>query len=267
MSAAVYRGRGRVGVERVPVPRLERGEVLIRVHSCGVCATDLKKIAYDLLPPPRIFGHETAGVIAAVAPGVRGWRPGDRVAVFHHIPCGKCYYCARRHYSQCPAYRRTGVTAGFEPAGGGFAEYARARPWIVRRGLVRVPRGVPLEEATFIEPVNTCLKGLEMLGVRRGELVLVFGQGAIGLIFTQLARLRGARVIALDLLAPRRRLARRLGATLAADPRRAGFAKRLAALTSGRGADSGILAVPSQTALDAALRKARQPVPSTSRPG
>jgi L-iditol 2-dehydrogenase len=116
---------------------------------------------------------------------------------------------------------------------------------------------VPLEEASFIEPVSTCLKGIERLGLRRGEEVLVFGQGAIGLIFTQLVRWRGARATGFDLLSARRRLALQLGAVRAADPRRAGCARALLAATDGRGADTAILAVPSQGALDQALRWVR----------
>lgn len=254
MQAAVYRGKGTVRVERIPVPRPGPGEVLVRVDTCGVCATDLKKIEHDLLPPPRVFGHETAGTVAALGPGVRRWRVGDRVAVFHHVPCRACFYCARRDYAQCAGYRRTGVTAGFDPAGGGFAEYVRVLPWIVRDGMVRVPRGVSLEEASFLEPVNTCLKGVERLALRRNEAVLVFGQGAIGLIFTQLVRAAGARPTGLDLLGPRRRLALRLGAVRSDDPRRPASARRLLAATDGRGADAAILAVPSQAALDQALR-------------
>jgi L-iditol 2-dehydrogenase len=257
MWAAVYRGRGKVRVERISIPQLERGEVLVRVDTCGVCATDLKKVEYGLVPPPRVFGHETAGIIAAIAPGAKGWRVGERVAVFHHIPCLDCFYCARRDYAQCAGYKKTGATAGFEPAGGGFAEYVRVLPWIVRRGMVRVPESVSLEEASFIEPVNTCLKGVERLNLERGEELLVFGQGAIGLIFTQLAGLKGARVTGLDLLAPRRRLARQLGAARIADPCSASFARELKAATQGRGADAAVLAVPSQAALDQALGMVR----------
>src|ERR1035437_7627368 len=88
MKAGVYRGRGAVQVEFVDVPRIEPGELLVRVEACGVCNTDVKKIKSDLLPPPRIYGHETAGVVARVGDGVDGWSVGDRVVVFHHIPCG-----------------------------------------------------------------------------------------------------------------------------------------------------------------------------------
>ena len=257
MRAAVYRGKQRVCVETVPVPSIGRGEVLVKVDSCGVCATDLKKVEYELVTPPRIFGHETAGVIMSLGRGVKGWKVGDRVAVFHHIPCRRCFYCERRDYAQCVTYKRTGVTAGFEPAGGGFAQWIRVMPWIVRKGMVRVPRGVTLEEASFIEPVNTCLKGVDRLALRRGDWVMVFGQGPIGLIFTQLVRARRGRVVALDLIGRRRKLSRSLGADVVADPREASVGKKILRLTEGRGADAAILAVPSEAAFQQALGSVR----------
>ena len=99
MKAAVYKGNRVVEVDSISVPQIGRGEVLIQVESCGICHTDLKKIEYDLLPAPRIYGHETAGVIAAVGEGVTKYEPGDRVVVFHHIPCGKCFYCTKKLYA------------------------------------------------------------------------------------------------------------------------------------------------------------------------
>lgn len=253
MKAAVYRGRGKVAVETVPVPAIGAGEVLVKIVACGVCHTDLKKVEYGLQEPPRIYGHEMAGTIVALGRGVKGWRLGDRVAVFHHIPCGRCFYCDRKDYAQCPVYKKTGSTAGFEPAGGGFAEYVRVLPWIVKNGMVRVPRSVPIELASFLEPVNTCLKGVDRLNLRRGDLVLVFGQGPIGLLFTQLLKARGARPVGLDLIASRRRLSTRLGSSWSADPRSPSFEKRLRKESGGRGADAAVLAVPSESALKQAL--------------
>jgi L-iditol 2-dehydrogenase len=125
MRAAVYTGGGRVEVGTIPVPSIQSGEILVRVESCGICHTDLKKIEYDLLQPPRIYGHETAGVVEKCGDGVNGFQPGDRVLVFHHIPCKRCFYCERKLYAQCPVYKKVGVTAGYEPAGGGFAQYVR----------------------------------------------------------------------------------------------------------------------------------------------
>ena len=188
MQAAVYRGVNDVRMETVPVPRIGAGELLLRVHTCGVCGTDLKKIATGSHSAPRIFGHETSGVIAAVGAGVRDFRPGDRVVVFHHIPCGECFYCRNKTFAQCETYKKVGCTAGFEPSGGGFAEYVRVMDWIVRRGTVRIPENVSFEQACFLEPVNTCMKGIERLGLRAGETVLVIGQGPIGIMLSVLAK-------------------------------------------------------------------------------
>src|SRR5271168_3072473 len=194
MRAAVYTGDSVVSVEQVPTPAAGPGELLIRVESCGICHTDLKKIEYNLLAPPRIFGHETAGVVAATGAGVRGFAPGDRVIVFHHIPCGECFYCRHKLYAQCPVYKKVGVTAGYEPAGGGFSQYVRVMDWIVRRGMEKIPDGVSFDRACFVEPVNTCLKAVETSGASAGDVVLVMGQGPIGLIFTMILSQRGCRV-------------------------------------------------------------------------
>src|SRR6266851_6775170 len=104
MRAAVYRGVNDVRLEEVPVPEVGPGEILVRVHTCGICGTDLKKIATGSHSAPRIFGHETSGVVAAVGEGVHAFGPGDRVVVFHHLPCRDCFYCQRKTFAQCETY-------------------------------------------------------------------------------------------------------------------------------------------------------------------
>src|ERR1700740_1765496 len=110
MQAAVYRGSGGVRLDAVPVPQIGAGELLLRVHTCGVCGTDLKKIATGSHSAPRIFGHETSGGVAAVGSGVSRFPPGDRVVVFHHIPCRQCYYCRHQTFAQCSTYKKVGCT-------------------------------------------------------------------------------------------------------------------------------------------------------------
>src|SRR3989475_7143541 len=200
MLAAVYRGVNDVRLATVPVPEIGRGEILVKVHTCGICGTDLKKIATGSHSAPRIFGHETSGVVAAIGQGVRQFKPGDRVVVFHHIPCGECYYCCHKTFAQCETYKKVGCTAGFEPSGGGFAEYVRAMDWIVRRGAVRIPEHVSFEQACFVEPVNTCMKGIQTLRLQRGEIVLVISQCPICILFRALSRRAGATAITSDLL-------------------------------------------------------------------
>lgn len=257
MRAAVYLAPGRVEIQEVPVPEIGPGELLVRVEACGICHTDLKKITYGLLPPPRIFGHETAGVVVRTGPGVEGFRPGERVVVFHHIPCGECFYCRRRLYAQCPVYKRVGVTAGFEPAGGGFAQYVRVLPWIVPRGVERIPEGVSFDRASMVEPVNTCHKAIEQLDPQPGDLVLVLGQGPIGLLFTMLARLRGARVAATETLPYRREISRELGAEQCWDPTSEDVPSRVRQLSDGRGADAVVVAVSAPGIVEQAVAASR----------
>jgi L-iditol 2-dehydrogenase len=257
MMAAVYRGVNDVRLETVPVPQIGAGEILIRVHTCGVCGTDLKKIATGSHSAPRIFGHETSGIVAAAGQDVRDFHPGDRVVVFHHIPCRECYYCRHKTFAQCPTYKKVGCTAGFEPSGGGFAEYVRVLPWIVRHGTVRIPDGIAFEQACFVEPVNTCQKGIEALRLDPGEQVLVIGQGPIGIILSVLARRAGASVITSDLYAERLKIGESFGLELTMDAARTNVVERVRELTEGRGADAVILAVGGNTLIRSAMDAAR----------
>lgn len=257
MQAAVYRGVNDVRLETVPVPTIGPSEMLVRVHSCGVCGTDLKKISTGSHSAPRIFGHETSGVVAAVGENVSLYRPGDRVMVFHHIPCRECFYCRSKTFAQCATYKKVGCTAGFEPSGGGFAEYVRVMDWIVEHGTVRIPDGVSFEQACFVEPVNTCMKGIEALRLRGGEKVLTIGQGPIGIILSVLARRAGATLITSDLYPERLRIGSSFGLDLTIDASRANVVERVREVTEGRGADAVILAVGGNTLIRAAMDAAR----------
>jgi L-iditol 2-dehydrogenase len=257
MRAAVYRGVDNIQTETVPVPAIGKGEVLIRVHSCGICGTDLKKIHTGSHSAPRIFGHETAGTIAAIGEGVEDFAIGDRVMVFHHIPCGRCYYCRKKTFAQCPVYKRVGCTAGFEPAGGGFAEYVRVMDWIVQRGLVKIPNGVPFEQAAFVEPVNTCLKAIKNLSLAPDETALVIGQGPIGIILAALAARTGAKVLTSDLYPERHALAAGFGLQNPIDAGKEDVVAVAHAATEGRGADAVILAVGGNSLIQTAMNAAR----------
>jgi L-iditol 2-dehydrogenase len=211
MRAVVYRGPNDLRLERVPVPRTGADELLVKVAVCGVCPTDIKKIQFGTVPPPRIFGHETAGTIVRAGRGAGQFEAGQRVALHHHVPCLQCHACRHRAFAQCAQYKRTGITAGFEPAGGGYAEYVRVMPFVLP-GVVSIPDGNSFVEGALLEPVNTVLKAVKRLALLPGDTVLVAGQGPIGLMFTRLLALRGARVVASDLLETRLDLARQFGA-------------------------------------------------------
>ena len=220
MRAVVYHGVNDLRLETVPVPRLGPGELLVKVAVCGVCPTDIKKIQHGTVPPPRIFGHETAGTIVKIGGPTTNselrtanseLRVGDRVALHHHVPCLDCHFCRHRTFAQCETYKRTGITAGFEPAGGGYAEYVRVMPFVLP-GVVKIPAKNSFAEGAMLEPVNTVLKAVRRLNLLPGDAVLVAGQGPIGLMFTRLLQLAGVRVLATDLLEARLKLARKFGA-------------------------------------------------------
>jgi L-iditol 2-dehydrogenase len=258
MKAVVYRGVNDMRVETVPVPAIGPGELLVKVASCGICGTDLKKIHTGSHSAPRIFGHEMAGTIVAAGKDVMRFDVGERVMVFHHVPCGDCYYCRKGTPAQCSLYKKVGVTAGFEPSGGGFAEYIRVMDWIVNnRGVVRIPDDVPFEQAAFVEPVNTVLKGVKLLNLAPDDTVLVIGQGPIGLMHAVLASRTGARVLTSDLYPERHAIAQRYGLH---DPIHAGtenVVERVLEATEGRGADAVVLAVGGNALIKTAISAAR----------
>src|SRR5260221_6869670 len=248
MQALVYRGPDDLRLETVPTPRLEPDELLVKVAACGVCPTDLKKIHFGTVPPPRIFGHETSGIIVRLGSRVRGFRLGQRVALHHHVPCLRCRACRHRAFAQCPQYKRTGTTAGFEPAGGGYAEYLKVLPFVFP-GIVKLPARNTFLEGAMLEPVNTVLKAILRLDLLRGDNVLVAGQGPIGLLFTRLLHLRGACVLASDFLPTRLSVAGKLGAkwvTRADDP---DFAQLARKLLGKQGLDAAIICAPSDAAM------------------
>lgn len=259
MKAQVFRGVNQLSYEELPLPSLEPDEVLVQVRVVGLCQSDIKKICYPLYEPPRIFGHETAGVIADVGSHVTNWQIGARVAVMHHIPCMRCGYCLNDNFSMCEVYKNISTTAGFNASGGGFAEYVKVPGHIVRNGgLIPIPDAVSFEEASFVEPTNCCLKAVKKAQISPGQKVLVTGAGPIGLMFMMLVRYFGAQAIATDLLPARISKALSVGATAAFDARDPDLSAKIYALTDGMGVDITLLAVPSAQAFLQALECTRK---------
>jgi len=176
---------------------------------------------------------------------------------FHHIPCGNCFYCERRLFSQCKQYKTTGLTAGFTPNGGGFAEYVKAMPWVADRGIVALPDNVSFEEATFIEPINTIAKAVQKARITVGETVLIAGCGPIGLQLLMVANLEGAKLYTSDPMAVRRAKSLTLGAVESFDPSDGKLVDQIKARTDGRGADAVLVAVAHPSVVVDALAAAR----------
>ncbi|HAX90359.1 MAG TPA: sorbitol dehydrogenase [Cyanobacteria bacterium UBA11370] len=254
MKAQVFRGVNQLNYEDVPVPELQPDEVLVQVRVVGLCQSDIKKIRYPLYEPPRIYGHETAGIIAAVGTEVTNWNVGQKVVVMHHIPCMHCGYCLNDNFSMCETYKTITTTAGFTPSGGGFADYVKVPGHIVRHGgLIPIPEGISFEQASFVEPTNCCLKAVKKAQISPGQTILVTGAGPIGLMFIMLINYFGAKAIATDLLPSRIEKALSVGAEAAFDARDPDLGNKIHALTDNMGVDTTLLAVPSEKAFFQAL--------------
>jgi L-iditol 2-dehydrogenase len=251
MRAVVYRGPKQLQLEQIPVPAIRSHELLVRVEACGVCPTDIKKIQHGTVPPPRVFGHETAGTIVRVGAQVRHWQVGDRVGLHHHVPCMDCHACRHRAFAQCAQYKRTGITAGFEPAGGGYAEFVRVMSFVLP-GVVRIPSRNTAFEGAMLEPVNTVFKAVRRLPLQPMDRVWVIGQGPIGLLFTRLLALERVTVIATDLMPERLRIARSFGAHRVLRADASDFDQRLKRVAGRAGFDAVIVTVPSNAVLEPA---------------
>ncbi len=207
MTAAVLYGKEDVKIEEVPIPHLEDGEVLVKVQVALTCGTDLKvyKSGYHarMIVPPALFGHESAGVIDKVGPGVRGFKEGMRVVALNSAPCQMCFYCSRHQENLCEDLLFNN---------GAYAEYIRVPRRIVDLNMLAIPPHVSFEEAAMVEPLACVLRGLHESGVEIGDTVAVIGGGPIGLMFVHVAQAMGCNVIAVVKREAQIEAARRMGA-------------------------------------------------------
>ena len=183
MRAAVFRGAGRVEVCNVPMPDVGSGEVLVQVHYCGICGSDLEAFHTGMYEPGLIIGHEFAGEVAQVGEAVDGWSVGDLVTTDDAIPCGRCPYCRQGQPTLCESLLMPGVTLD-----GGMAEHVV----LPAKALHRLPEGVSTRQGALVEPLAVALHGVRRSALRAGEQVLVMGAGPIGLLTLQCAVLGGA---------------------------------------------------------------------------
>src|SRR5947199_3713959 len=174
MKAAVLYGKEDVKIEKVPIPRLEAGEVLIKVQVALTCGTDLKvyQRGYHarMIVPPALFGHELAGTIEEVGEGVRGFRKGQRVVALNSAPCGRCFYCSKHQENLCEDLLFNN---------GAYAEYIRIPKRIVQANMLSIPDYVNFQDAAMVEPLACVLRGLHETKVEIGDTVAVIGGGPI----------------------------------------------------------------------------------------
>ncbi|MFC1867775.1 alcohol dehydrogenase catalytic domain-containing protein [Thermodesulfobacteriota bacterium] len=207
MRILMYYSNKDVRLERMPLPDIGPGELLMRVIASGICGSDVMEW-YRRDKIPLVLGHEVAGEVVEVAEGVERFKVGERVTATHHVPCNTCHYCLNGHYTVCETLLRG---THFYP--GGFSEYIRIPAINVDRGLFHIPDGVSYEEASFMEPLACVLRGQKKAGFNPGRSVLVLGSGIAGLLHIGLARIMGAGLImAADTIPFRMEMAKEMGA-------------------------------------------------------
>src|SRR5215212_464818 len=236
MMAAVLYGKEHLQVEPVAVPTIDSGDILVRVKVALTCGTDVKvfRRGYHarMIVPPAVFGHELAGDVVAVGEGVTKFAIGDRVVAANSAPCDQCYFCKRSQQNLCEDLLFNN---------GAYAEYIRIPSRIVERNTYQIPEHVSYQDAALVEPLACVLRGLEETGIVPGDTVSIIGLGTIGLMFVRLAKVYGARVIAIG----RRKTQLDRAAAMGADelistanvPQPAGTVREM---TGGRGADIAI---------------------------
>ncbi len=251
MKAAVVKNPGEISIEHVDTPRIEENEVLIKVKSCGICGTDysifLGNYSRDCLP--LIAGHEFSGVVAHIGPKVKGISEGDPVTADINLGCGSCFYCSRGQKLTCPEFHQLGIHVN-----GAFAEYVKAPADQVHQ----LPENMNYEVGAFIEPVSCTIHASKTMEITLGSSVVVLGDGALGILHTQLAKLRGAAPVILVGMVPERlEAARTMGVDYIVDITKQDALTRIKELTGGRGADYVIEAVGTAKTYEEAFRIVR----------
>ncbi|MCC6849550.1 MAG: alcohol dehydrogenase catalytic domain-containing protein [Deltaproteobacteria bacterium] len=250
MRAARLDANLSVDVVEMDVPSIGSGEILVRTRACGICTGDIMGW-YMRRKAPLVFGHEPAGEVAAVAPDVVAFRPGDRVFVHHHAPCMTCRLCARGEYVQCVAWRNGKLVPG------GMAEYFAVPAGQVRADTLRLPEHVTFADAALVEPLACTVKSLRRAALRGGERVVVIGLGIMGQLHVILARHVGAaQVIGLDRVPFRLDRARELGAHAALHVDERDPVEAVGELTGGDMADAVIVGPGSIEAMELGVRLA-----------
>jgi L-iditol 2-dehydrogenase len=239
MTAAVLYGKRDVRIEQVPIPRIEKGEVLVRIKAALTCGTDLKVYRQGfharMIVPPSVFGHELAGVVEEVGECVDSFSPGMRVVSANSGPCNECFFCRKNLSNLCE---------NLQFINGAYAEFIKIPEPIVRQNLLILPENVEFREAALVEPLACVLRAVEQTGIEAGDTVAIIGVGPIGLMFVQVVKSLGAKVIALGNRKTQLAMANAMGADYIVDSTHSNAVEQVRKATNGqRGADVVIEAV------------------------
>ena len=246
MKAVFVNGPNSVFVDEVPSPKPNDGDLIVKMHSCGLCGSDLEKIYGQYGMSSVRLGHETAGEVIEIGKAVKHFSPGDRVFIHHHVPCYSCHYCLHGDYTMCNKYQSSNI----DPCG--LSEQILVPEWnISRGGLIKLPDHVSYDEASLIEPLGCCLRSLAKCNFHKGDDIAVLGAGPAGIMHLLLAKTFGAgKIFVIDVNQFRLDFASRyydikaFNSMIDRD-----FIKKILAFTYDRGADITIVATGNLTAV------------------
>lgn len=249
---AIVLENGNPLLKEVSIPKLQEGDVLVKMKACGLCGTDVEKICGQYTASQPILGHEPAGIIQEST--VEWLKPGDRVFAHHHVPCYECYYCKKGSPTMCPYYRKTNLDPG------GFAEYFRVPSWNVKRGgILKLPDNVTFDEGAFIEPLATVIRAQRRISIDKDDFILVVGAGPMGLLHVMAAKVNGAgKVFVSDVSEFRREYSLKIGADVSFNAIKSNIEDEVKKLTDGRGVDVAIVASGAPQAILSALNSVRK---------
>ncbi|WP_299090942.1 zinc-dependent dehydrogenase [uncultured Metabacillus sp.] len=248
MKAAVYYDKGDFRFQEMPLPLIKEDEVLLKMHACGLCGTDIHKALEKTVPPKTVLGHEVSGEIVKIGSEVDGYQVGDRVFVAHHVPCFTCHYCRKGSYSLCPQFKQTNLDPG------GFSEYIRVPSLHVKHTMGKIPEDLSYEEGALVEPIACCLHGFESILFQPGDSVLIMGAGQIGCMQVQIAKyLMAGKIMVSDINPYRLNKSLEFGADYAIDSKNEDVVQQIMDITDGLGVNIAIISAGIQSLLPQAM--------------
>jgi len=244
---------GGIEVKEVMKPKVRNGDILVEMKVCGLCGTDLEKMHGQYTAAKPVLGHEAAGIVVETTEDTKQFAVGDRVFPHHHTPCNNCKFCNKGNKTMCIQYR----SSNLDPSG--FSEYFRVPAWNIKQGgVLQLPEKVSFEEASFIEPIACCIRGLSRSKVSSDDTVLVIGAGPVGLTHLQLLKNIGSDILISDINKKRLNIAKLQGATKTYDITDGDVPTRVREDTDGLGVDVALIATGNPKGIIQALKAVRK---------
>jgi L-iditol 2-dehydrogenase len=253
MKTAFVKESSTISVKETEKPTLGSGDILVQMHACGICGSDLEKVFGQYGKSSMRLGHEPAGIVIDAGSNVSEFKKGDRVFTHHHVPCYSCHLCKHGNETMCQKYSETNLL----PCG--LSEEYLASEWhITHGGVLKIPDSVTFEEAAMIEPLACCVRAWTKYGYQEGDSVAIFGVGPTGMMHVMIAQAKKfSKIFCFDVNDFRLDFAKKFNVTEAINSTNEERFKKISDHTEGRGVDVAIVATSSLKALEDAIEMVR----------